>query len=123
MSSSAIQLSSSVCVQVTLTVAYSWAHTRSTEPTMPSPVTGGVQGNLHVERCLRTGDDIDGGDGRSRVDAAYAHGNRGVLVGGHIDDDAFGGMLSKVGIGGLAHAGLEASAGASSSSSLMAPAW
>ena len=32
-SSSAIQLSSSVCVQVTLTVAYSWAHTRSTDPT------------------------------------------------------------------------------------------
>ena len=68
---------------------------------------GGVQGDLQVERCLRAGDDIDGGDGCRRVDAIHAHGGRGVLVCGHIDDDALGGVVGQVGIGGFTHAGLE----------------
>ena len=68
---------------------------------------GGVQGDLQVERCLRAGDDVDGGNRSRRVDAAYAHGNRGVLVRGHIDDDALDGVLGQVGVGSLAHAGLE----------------
>ena len=68
---------------------------------------GGVQGYAQVERCLRTGDDIDGGDGRGSVDATHAHGNRGVLVCGHIDDDALGGVVGQVGVGSLAHASLE----------------
>ena len=68
---------------------------------------GGVQGYAQVERCLRTGDDIDGGDGRGSVDAAHARGNRGVLVCGHIDDEALGGVVGQVGVGSLAHASLE----------------
>ena len=68
---------------------------------------GRVEGDLQVERCLRTGDDIDSGDGRRRVDTAHAHGNRGVLVRGHVDDDALGGVLGQVGVGGLTHTGLE----------------
>ena len=68
---------------------------------------GGVQGQSEVERCLRTGDDIDSGDGGSRVDATHAHGNRGVLVCGHVDDDALGGVVGQIGVGSLAHAGLE----------------
>ena len=30
-----------------------------------------------------------------------------MLVCGHVDDDALGGMVGQVGVGGLAHAGLE----------------
>lgn len=45
---------------------------------------------------------------RSRcVDAANAHGNRGVLIGGHVDDDALGSVVGQIGVGSLAHAGLE----------------
>ena len=72
---------------------------------------GGVQGDLQVERCLRTGDNVDGGDGSGGVDAAHAHGNRGTAVGGHVDDDALGGMVGQIGVGGLAHAGLEGFSG------------
>ena len=62
---------------------------------------------MQIERRLGTGDDVDGGDGRGGIDTAHAHGNRGVLVCGHIDDDAFGSVLGQVGVGSLAHAGLE----------------
>ena len=68
---------------------------------------GGVQGNKQIERRLRTGDDVDGGDGRGCIDTAHAHGNRGVLVCGHIDDDALGSVLGQVGVGSLTHAGFE----------------
>ena len=68
---------------------------------------GGVQGDLQVERCLRAGDDIDGGDGSGGVDAAHAHGNRGTAVGGHVDDDTLGGVAGQVGVGSLTHASLE----------------
>ena len=68
---------------------------------------GRVQGNKQIERRLGTGDDVDGGDGRGCIDTAHAHGNRGVLVCGHIDDDALGGVVGQVGVGSLAHAGLE----------------
>ena len=53
------------------------------------------------------GDDVDGGNRSRCVDATHAHGNRGVLVCGHIDDDALGGVVGQVGVGGFAHAGLE----------------
>ena len=62
---------------------------------------------MQVERCLRAGDDVDGGDGRGGIDTAHTHGNRGVLVCGHIDDDALGSVLGQVGVGSLAHAGFE----------------
>ena len=62
---------------------------------------------MQIERRLGTGDDIDGGDGCRRVDAVNTHGNRGVLVCGHIDDNALGGVVGQVGVGSLAHAGLE----------------
>ena len=68
---------------------------------------GGVQGDLQVERCLRAGDDVDGGNRSRCVDAAHACSNRGVLVRGHIDDDALGGAVGQVGVGSLAHTGLE----------------
>ena len=68
---------------------------------------GGVQGDLQVERCLRAGDDIDGGNRSRCVDATHAHGSRDVLVCGHIDDDALGSVVGQVGVGSLAHAGLE----------------
>ena len=68
---------------------------------------GGVQGNVQVERCLRAGDDVDSGNRGRCVDAAHAHGGRGVLICGHIDDDALGGVVGQVSVGGLAHAGLE----------------
>ena len=68
---------------------------------------GRVQGDLQVERRLGTGDDVDGGDGGRSVDATHAHGNRGVLVCGHVDDDALGSVVDQVGVGSLAHAGLE----------------
>ena len=72
---------------------------------------GGVQGDLQVERRLGTDDDVDGGDGRGGIDTAHTHGNRGVLVCGHIDDDAFGGVVGQVGVGSLAHASLEGLSG------------
>ena len=72
---------------------------------------GGVQGDLQVERCLRAGDDVDGGDGRGSVDATHAHGNGGVLVGGNIDDDALGGVVCQICVGSLAHAGFEGLSG------------
>ena len=62
---------------------------------------------MQVERCLRASDDVDGGDGRGGIDTAHTHGNRGVLVCGHIDDDALGSVLGQVGVGSLAHAGFE----------------
>ena len=68
---------------------------------------GGVQRDLQVERCLRTGDDVDGGNCSRCVDAAHANGSRGVLICGHIDDDALGGVVGQVGVSGLAHASLE----------------
>ena len=68
---------------------------------------GGVQGDVQIERCLRAGDDVDSCNRSRCVDAAHAYGGRGVLVCGHIDDDALGGVLCQIGVGGLAHAGLE----------------
>ena len=62
---------------------------------------------MQVKRCLRAGDDVDGGNRSRRVVAAYAHGNRGVLVRRHIDDDALGSVLGHVGVCSLAHAGFE----------------
>ena len=70
-------------------------------------VDGGVQGYAQIERCLRTGDGVDGGNRSRCVDATHAHGSRRVLVCGHIDDDALGGVVGQIGVGSLAHAALE----------------
>ena len=101
MSSSAIQLSSSVCVQVHVDGGVLVGTRVAWNPRRLGRQRG-VQGYAQVERCLRTGDDIDGGDGRGSVDAAHARGNRGVLVCGHIDDEALGGVVGQVGVGSLA---------------------
>ena len=66
---------------------------------------------MQVERCLRAGDDVDSGNRGRCVDAAHAHGGRGVLICGHIDDDALGGVVGQVSVGGLAHAGFEGLSG------------
>ena len=66
---------------------------------------------MQIERRLGTGDDVDGGDGRGGIDTAHTHGNRGVLVCGHIDDDALSGVVGQVGVGSLAHASLEGLSG------------
>ena len=62
---------------------------------------------MQIERCLRAGDDVDGGNRSRCVDATHAHGSRGVLVRGHVDDDALDGVVSQIGVGGLTHAGFE----------------
>ena len=54
---------------------------------------GRVQGDVQVERGLRTGDDVDSGNRSRCVDAAHANGSRGVLICGHIDDDALGSVV------------------------------
>lgn len=99
-------------MRVTLTVAYSWAHTRSTDPTTPSAGNPGEsQGDLQVERRLGTGNDVDGGDGAAASTPLTRTVTVACFVCGHIDDDALGGVVGQVGVGSLAHAGFEGLSG------------